>query len=559
MTIRQAQIGAAFCAAQLLTAASALGNNITVSNVTLTKNTGSSTATVEFDVAWENSWRVTTGPANYDAAWVFVKFHTGDLNWKSAALDITDTAHVVPASIAAEGGAASLRVGKNDAGTRGMGVFIQRAAAGSGDVAWRNVKLKWNYTDDAVTDSALITLDVHAVEMVYIPQGAFQLGDGVARTGTPAADVASFITAATPAGTAPYTVANANPIPVGSAAGNLTVSGLAAGTYRAVPATFPTGFNAFYLMKYEGSQQQWASFVNTTSKLPAITYTYFESTSNVVQNPDLIEPINGRQDFNSPDLPPHIVGYYLSPLPATGGVPLPAVPTRPIVQAKFPDRAFVSSEAATLAYLDWSGLRPMTEFEYEKAARGTVPPVQGEYAWGTAEVALLSYGAPAVGQLILSEDGTPAEAPANNYNTQGGNAWTRATVLTLTTGIPILGPARVGMFAKETYEPGAPPRIQSGSGYYGNMDLTGNVSELVARWSFPLTTVTVAFSAEHGDGLLGANGLHNVAGWTNAATFFGLRGGSYAEQAVPVSQRSLLTGGSMTNPGIRGARTAPTP
>ena len=560
MTIRHAQIGAAVCAAHLLAAASALGNNIKVSNVTLTKNTGSSTATVQFDVAWENSWRVTTGPSNYDAAWVFVKFHTGDLNWKSAALDVSNAAHTATASIAAEGGTPEIKVGKNsDASTRGMGVFIQRSATGSGNVTWRNVKLKWNYTDDAVTDSSLVTLDVHAIEMVYIPQGSFQVGDGIARTG--AADVASFVTAATPAGATPYTVANANQVTVGpTPAGSLTVTGLAAGNYKAIPTTFPNGFNPYYIMKYEGSQQQWASFYNTTSKLGALTYTYFESTTNVNQNPDQIDVINARQDFNSPDLPPHLNAFYTTPVPANG-IALPAVPTRPLVQAKFPDRAFISSEANTLAYLDWAGLRPMTEFEYEKAARGTVAPVQGEFAWGTADIALLNYGAPAAGQLTLSEDGTPAESPANNYNTQGGNAWTRPTQLTLTTGVAILGPARVGMFAKSSYEPGAPPRIQSGAGFYGVMDLTGNVSELVAKWTFPLATSTTAtFVAEHGDGQLLATANHNVAGWAltpAGATFYGLRGGSFFDQPVPVSARSLLVGGTSTNVGIRGVRTAP--
>lgn len=565
MTIRQAKIGAAICAAHLLAVSSATANNIKVAGVALTKNAGSSTATVQFDLSWENSWRVTTAPANYDAAWVFIKYHTGDLNWKTATLDLNDAAHTVPA-------AATLDVGNNAnpntpavPATRGLGAFIYRAAAGSGDVNYTGIRLNWNYAADLVADSALVTLDVHAVEMVYIPQGAFQAGDGIARAG--ASDIASFIAGATPAVTTPFTIASAGPITVGPVAGSLSHTGqvaAAAPGYRPVPVTFPTGFSAYYLMKYEASQHQWAAFVNTTSKLPAIAYLYFESTSNVVQNPppDLIEPVIGRQDFNSPDLPSHINGYYLNPLPLTGGIPLPPVPTRPIVQAKFPDRAFVSSEAATLAYLDWSGLRPMSEFEYEKAARGTVAAVQGEFAWGTADVALVTYGTVAPFQTTLAQDGLPGEAPSINYNTQGGNAWTRATIVTLTTGIPILGPARVGMFAKESYGAGeAPARIQSGAGYYGVMDLTGNVSELVAKWTFPLVAGAVTYSSEHGDGLLGATtGLHNVPGWAltpAGATFYGLRGGSFAEQAIPVSQRSLLAAGTMTNPGIRGARTAP--
>ena len=94
------------------------------------------------------------------------------------------------------------------------------------------------------------------------------------------------------------------------------------------------------------------------------------------------------------------------------------------------------------------------------------------------------------------------------------------------------------------------------------MDLTGNVSELVARWTFPLSSATAAlFAAEHGDGLLGTTGQSNVAAWNAVApaTFFGLRGGSFAEAPIPVSVRSTLTGAaaSMTNPGIRGVRSAP--
>jgi hypothetical protein len=41
------------------------------------------------------------------------------------------------------------------------------------------------------------------------------------------------------------------------------------------------------------------------------------------------------------------------------------------------------------AFADWSGLRPMSELEYEKACRGyNTPAVPNEYAWGNAKLFL---------------------------------------------------------------------------------------------------------------------------------------------------------------------------
>lgn len=636
MTKRDRKIGAALCAAQLIAGTSAIANNIQVSSVTLQNiDTTADTAMVQFNLSWENSWRVATGPANHDAAWVFVKFHTGDRIWRTATLDVSDAAHAVPA-------AATLDVGVN--GTKGVGAFVYRAGTGTGNNTFNAIKLKWNYGVDGVSDAALVTLDVHSIEMVYIPEGAFQVGDGVARAGT--GDTASFNAGG---GTTPFLITNNGPIAVGPVAGSLAHASLAAGTYKPIPTTFPNGFDPYYIMKYEVSQGQWAAFINATEKLPsALSYNYFDTL--VVPNAGTglpPEAINARQVFTSPNFPYTSVPV---PLPAATVPPTPLtlaltppIPTRPIVVASTPDRAFNAAKtppvatinvtttanslnattAATtnlavgmplsgnvniprgavvasitnattfvlgnvaantvtagaavvttlasgqeevpLAYLDWAGLRPLTEFEYEKAARGPVDPIAGEFAWGTADVALLTYGPDApTATPYLNNDGMPNEFPADNYNESGGNAWTRATILRLdpATLAPVLGTCRVGMFAKPAYNGATPPRIQSGAGYYGVMDLTGNVSEMVVKWPFALNTSTVAiFNGEHGDGNLGANGIHNVTGWFTTvapvATFFGLRGGSFNEQATPVSQRSTLAGGTMSNPGIRGVRSAP--
>ena len=67
-----------------------------------------------------------------------------------------------------------------------------------------------------------------------------------------------------------------------------------------------------------------------------------------------------------------------------------------------------------VAYLDWAALRPMTELEYEKIARGSAEAiVPGEYAWGSTSITTETEidGAP--------EDGTETVANVNanvNYN-----------------------------------------------------------------------------------------------------------------------------------------------
>jgi len=61
----------------------ARANDITVSNVSLTgrviagANSSSNYTMVKFDLSWANSWRTSSAPNNWDAAWVFVKFRVG--------------------------------------------------------------------------------------------------------------------------------------------------------------------------------------------------------------------------------------------------------------------------------------------------------------------------------------------------------------------------------------------------------------------------------------------------------------------------------------------------
>ena len=66
-------------------------NNILINNVSLTgQNLENGFALLEFDVSWDNSWRLESGPSNYDAAWVFVKYRESGGNWQHASINYVD-------------------------------------------------------------------------------------------------------------------------------------------------------------------------------------------------------------------------------------------------------------------------------------------------------------------------------------------------------------------------------------------------------------------------------------------------------------------------------------
>ena len=70
-------------------------NNISISNPVLTgKNTGSHYIMVQFDISWENSWRTSSAPNNWDAAWVLVKYRIAGGAWQHAWLN--DVGHTAP-------------------------------------------------------------------------------------------------------------------------------------------------------------------------------------------------------------------------------------------------------------------------------------------------------------------------------------------------------------------------------------------------------------------------------------------------------------------------------
>ncbi|MCB0375456.1 MAG: hypothetical protein KDD04_06025, partial [Sinomicrobium sp.] len=241
-------------------------HNLSISNVSIVStNLSEQTSSVAFDISWENSWR---DAINYDAVWVFIKYRASGTNdpWEHATLD--PAGHLIPpgaeATVPADG----------------MGAFIYRNANGNGTLSLVNVVLLWNYGADGVLNGANLDIRVLGVEMVYVAQGGFWIGDGETTNvyGNFEAETSGL----------PFQVTGENAITLGGgipgSLGNNNREGMwgpdgghlngAADdfddvTSQILPEAFPKGYNAFYCMKYEVTQEQWITFLNMVNPAAA--------------------------------------------------------------------------------------------------------------------------------------------------------------------------------------------------------------------------------------------------------------------------------------------------
>jgi formylglycine-generating enzyme required for sulfatase activity len=491
----------------VLSASDGACNGIDVTNISLgTRDAGTGNAPINFDISWNNSWRSTDpgapAPNNWDAAWVFVKFRKNGGNWAHASLN--DTGHTVPSGASLDVGLVDTSVSFNIATNPGVGVFIYRSADGVGTFSRTGFSLSWKYTQDGVGTGDTIDIRVFAIEMVYVNDGAFFAGDDIGSTN-------SFRQGSSD--NDPWYIGSENAIVTGTQLGSGTGVAETAAEYRdpidtsgyTLPAAFPKGYRRFYMMKGEISQGQWVGFFNT------LTSSQKSARDVTSANGDALF-FRNNVSWTSGD----------ATLPDQGSGATYA--TVAINFISWPDLA---------AYLDWAGLRPMSELELEKAGRGPYRAVSGEYAWGSTSITVAT---------AVTNAGKPNEAPSAAANCVVNNV--------------VGGPMRVGAMAA-----GDATRIASGAGYYGAMDISGNL------WERPVTvgnsTGRGFNGAKHGNGALASNGDGDVTTWpgTNAVGG-GARGGNWGNglafvrlsdrfyAATPYAGRNLYHGG-------RGVRSAP--
>lgn len=567
----------------------AYANNIEVTSLRLgTKDNTANTVMVNFNLTWENSWRTSTGSSNWDAAWVFVKFMVGasdptftGVSSSGTSVTVTSTANLrvgMPVRVTSGTGAfaantvissitnattfvvsvtpttnlsgasieckriweharldesghvaasgSSITTGLltpgsayNATSNPALGVFIGRSANGSGNNTFNNTGLRWHYGGNGIAYNAQITVKVFAIEMVYVPLGSFNVGGG----GGVFAFTSTTINTAT-ATTAP--------------SGTGTLGGQAGGypTGETAPAnsTWPNGFNAFYSMKYEISQGQYKDFLNT------LTYAQQGNRTETAPNSAAGTGAISSTNLNRNGLDIQTPGNATTLLPAVYGCNLDADAN----YNETVDGEWIACNFLTwtdgAAYMDWAGLRPMTELEFEKACRGNQAAVSGEYAWGNTTTTSANN---------ITNGGQTGEvtntANANSASANQGN---------------VQGPLRVGAFAGA-----ATSRAQAGATYYGIMEMSGNL------WERAVTVGHAdgrAYTGTHGDGSLSNIGHANTTAWpglvsgeVTGANGSGFRGGVWYNGVsdMRVSDRIYATASANTRLneyGFRGVRTA---
>lgn len=488
-----------------LVSQSVMANNVQVTNVRLTGlNTTDNFTFVEFDITWENSWRYApdAGPGNWDAVWIFIKYKIGSGgNWQHAWLN--DTGHTYCNNTELSNGLRSPELPYNSITNPSLGVFLNRSVPGFGTHLCQDVKLRWNYGSNNVADNAQVDLRVFAIEMVYIPQGNFNVGSGGSEAG-------AFYKY--PSTTTPYLINSEAAITVGTTTDNLFYSnptGESGDQSGPIPAEYPKGFNAFYAMKYEISQQGYVDFLNTLTRTQQIMHVATNVSGSGITNRWVMSNTFSADSRS-------YIKCRLNIPPQPGPVDFQVDKNDNNIPNEESDGQYIAcgylSYNDVSAYLDWSALRLMTEFEFEKCGRGNLEPLPNEFAWGN-NVFNLHAGVNNIDKATESPNDPISNVTSNINN----------------------GPLRVGIFARENSD-----RTIAGAGYYGCLDLSSN---LVERGVSVGSTTGRAYTGVHGDGQLSTAGNHDVPFWPDAFAAVGifLRGGSFqnSSEVAKLSDRTL--------------------
>lgn len=331
------------CFLLLLGSSNLLANNIEVSNISFNDATNK----ITFTLSWENSWTNTTNGFYTDAAWIWIKYApNGSDSWYHA--NIVDSTAVT--------GYVQF-ISYDDLGVMIYSLSPTENNFGPVELTYELDNLNGGFQD----------FKVFATEMVYVDEGDYYAGDATS-------DGRFYQNGDT---AQPLLVQSEAPLTRGNQPGQFNQEGSTSGNN--ISADFPKGWNSSFYMKYKITCKQYIDFLNclqrgqqknriaTDINGSNITNRYVMTNTSTVsdRNPIKIDqnvgtgPVRFYLDLDDDDIPNE----------ENDGAHLPL--------------NHITPEDIN-AYLDWCGLRPMTELEYEKICRGeNMSPIAGEYAWGT--------------------------------------------------------------------------------------------------------------------------------------------------------------------------------
>ncbi len=439
----------------LLNITGVFASELTIENIRAVNRDGvlETPISVIFDLKWNNSWN---NAKNHDAVWVFMKFNG---YWNNQ-VKLSPSGHSILKN-RTNASDPEIRISEDR-----LGFYIVPPSNYRGTI---DVKLQMvmDTTERTINWEKLKGMKVHGIEMVYIPNGSFYVGtpdaQGTTRAALYESDESGHMAN-------PYHITSEEQIKVGPNSGalyywseNTLYNGDQTGP---IPMDFPKGFEAFYIMKYELTQGQYVDFLNSIPD----NWTFIRS------------PIGGRKYYEKRG------GIYFE------GKYKAKSYNRPMNYISFTDG---------LAYSDWACLRPITELEYEKAARGPGKPIDAEFVWGTQSYNNL--------ERYVTED----------FELKFENGFDESQ----------LDDSKRDVF---------------GASYYWVMDLSGSLWEKVITIGNPRGR---AFKGSHGDGILDFGSATNED-WPdndNEQGGFGYRGGGGTMRQAPLILILILILQSLTD------------
>ena len=383
-----------------------------------------------FNLSWKNAWN---NQKNNDAIWLFCKLKSK--NAPSKHISVLSVGHQLVDTFSGQD--SDLQIMPSTDGV-GLFVFPQNKFKGNIDVT---LKILLDSKDFNGLDTRNSSFEIFGIEMIRIPEGSFFVGS----TDTSARRYGALYD---PMSNAPIKVSSENQTFEISKNGDIyydSSEGYEGDQMGLIPAEYPKGYKSFFVMKYELTEDNYVGFLNNLT-------------------PDQAQGRTIHQDEN-----------YTGTISLSEGKYISERPHRP--------SPFVGWDDA-MAFADWAGLRPMTEFEYTKAARGGVLPEGVDYPWGME------------GKQHVQR------FPDENWELVMRNGWDESKLTD----------------NNKTY---------FGASNYWVMDLSGSLWERVVSIGHE---VGRNFKGTHGDGFLAENGGATNADWpvgNENSGGIGFRGGGF--------------------------------